>query len=32
MIGPDEKIYLLVEEQAEPESAEPGGRPGDTRE
>ena len=32
MIGPGEKIYLLVEEQAEPESAEPGDRPGDTRE
>ena len=32
MIGPDEKIYLLVEAQAEPETAEPGDPPGDARE
>ena len=32
MIGPDEKIYLLVEDQAEPVGTEQGDPPGDTRE
>ena len=32
MIGPDEKIYLLVEEEAQTEGPEQAGQPGDPRE
>ena len=32
MIGPDEKIYLLVEEAAETEGPDPADQPGDPRE
>ena len=32
MIGPDETLYLLVDEEAQPEDSEQSGQPGDFRE